>query len=101
MKTKRNIIIYLCLISLFLSVIMSDVKIQYGYCDSCSEIVIAVDTQRVLWENNADAKKAMASTTKVLTAITIIENYDITQKITIKKEWCNIEGSSVYLKEGE
>ena len=43
----------------------------------------------------------MASTTKIVTCITVLDNYDIDQEITIKKEWTGIEGSSIYLKEGE
>lgn len=69
--------------------------------NSSSEIVMEVNTNRVLYQSNAYQKKYMASTTKILTAITIIENCDLNDEITITKESVGIEGSSIYLKEGE
>ena len=42
-----------------------------------SEIVMEASTLRVLSENNAHEKKYMASTTKILTALVVIENCDI------------------------
>ena len=66
-----------------------------------SEIVMEKDTGRVLYENNGYCKRFMASTTKILTAICIIENMDINQKIIVSKETVGIEGSSIYLEEGE
>jgi D-alanyl-D-alanine carboxypeptidase (penicillin-binding protein 5/6) len=43
----------------------------------------------------------MASTTKILTAIVIIENCNLEETITITKDTIGIEGSSIYLEEGE
>ena len=43
----------------------------------------------------------MASTTKILTALTVIENFDLDKLITVQKKCTDIEGSSIYLKEGE
>ena len=39
-----------------------------------SAYVFDADTGRVFYEKNADTKRAMASTTKIATAITVIEN---------------------------
>ena len=67
-----------------------------------SAIVIELHTGRVLYESNADQQKPMASTTKILTAITVIENVDDLDKIvTVPKSCVGIEGSSIYLIEGE
>ena len=44
----------------------------------------------------------MASTTKILTAITVIENCEnLDQIISVPKEAVGIEGSSIYLARGE
>ena len=72
-----------------------------AYTISKSEIVIDIDSGRVLSEFNSDKILPMASTTKIVTCITAIENFDLKGVVTIKKECCNIEGSSIYLKEGE
>lgn len=42
-----------------------------------------------------------ASTTKVLTAICVIENADMEDVVAIDKNAVGIEGSSIYLREGE
>ena len=64
-------------------------------------IVTELFSGRVLSENNADTVMEMASTTKILTAYLAIRSQDLQKHVTITKEMCNIEGSSIYLKEGE
>ena len=66
-----------------------------------SEIVMELNTKRILHQKNSKDKKYMASTTKILTAIVIIENCDINETVTITKDTIGIEGSSIYLEEGE
>lgn len=55
----------------------------------------------VLYEKNANTRRGMASTTKIMTAIIALEQYVLEQTVEIKREWCGIEGSSMYLKAGE
>ncbi len=64
-------------------------------------IVIDANTKSVLFEKNADETRGMASTTKIMTALVAIENCDIETEFTIPKKAVGVEGSSVYLKEGE
>ncbi|MBR7100073.1 MAG: D-alanyl-D-alanine carboxypeptidase [Clostridia bacterium] len=68
---------------------------------SAAEAVIEVCSGRLLFQRNADKKLPMASTTKILTAIIIIEDCDLEKTVKIPKEGTDIEGSSVYLKAGE
>ena len=73
-----------------------------AYADSfSSEIVMEVSSKRVLYENNYTIKKYMASTTKILTALVVILNCNMTDIITINSRSVGIEGSSIYLEEGE
>jgi len=46
-------------------------------------------------------RHGIASTTKIMTALVALEQYDINDTVTIQPEWCGIEGSSMYLKPGE
>lgn len=69
--------------------------------NTSSEIVMELNSHRVLHEMNSTDKKYMASTTKILTAIVIIENTDLNSIVTITKETVGVEGSSIYLEEGE
>lgn len=66
-----------------------------------SEIAMELNTGAVLEENNADKKLPMASTTKIMTAILVIEDCDLDQVITVPKECVGVEGSSIYLKKDE
>ena len=68
---------------------------------SAGEAVMEMTSGRVLFEKNAKQKLPMASTTKILTAIIIIEDCNLLDKIKIPAEGVGIEGSSVYLKAGE
>lgn len=74
----------------------------YDKCNAESMITIEADSGRVLYEKDRNKKLPMASTTKILTAIVAIENIkDFDKKYVIPKEAVGIEGSSIYLKEGE
>ncbi len=66
-----------------------------------SAIVLCADTGDVLFEKNADERMLIASITKIMTAIVVIENADLNEKIVIKPEWSAIEGSSMYANPGQ
>ncbi len=66
-----------------------------------SAIVIEAESGRAVYEKNADARRSMASTTKIMTALVALENGDFDMPIKIPKEAVGIEGSSVYLIENE
>ncbi len=67
-----------------------------------SAFVFDADSGRVFYSKNADAKRAMASTTKIATAITVIDNcQDLDAEVKIDKRAVGIEGTSIYLREGE
>ena len=67
-----------------------------------SAIVIEKNSGRILFSENENEKLPMASLTKIITAIYVIENIDDLDKLhEISKEATGIEGSSIYLKVGE
>ena len=67
-----------------------------------SMVTIEASTKRILYAKNENERLPMASTTKILTAIVTIENCDdLDKKHKIPKESVGIEGSSIYLKNGE
>lgn len=72
-----------------------------GAMSAQSAVVIDADTGEVRYEHNADAVLPMASTTKIMTAIVAIEQGDIDRTYTVKPEYTQTEGSSMYLKPGE
>ena len=56
----------------------------------------------ILYSYNCDKRLPMASTTKIVTAIVAIENCnDLDTKFTVSDRSIGIEGTSIYLKQGE
>ncbi len=66
-----------------------------------SAILIDADTGRVLFENRADERALIASTTKIMTAVVVLEHMELDRAYCVPKEATNVEGSSMYLKSGE
>ena len=64
-------------------------------------ILLDGQTGRVLYEKNADSQSLIASTTKIMTALVVCEHCNVLDRMRIPKEAVGIEGSSMYLKEGE
>lgn len=63
---------------------------------------ISADSGDVIYSKNMHQTMPMASTTKIFTAITVIENVEnLDELITIPKQAVGIEGTSLYLEEGE
>ncbi len=54
-----------------------------------------------LWEKDADTRVPMASTTKIATAIAVLEALPLEKTVTVPKEAVGVEGTSAYLTEGE
>ena len=64
-------------------------------------IVMDATTGRCLYEKDADSRSLIASTTKIMTALVVCEQCNVLDRVRIPKEAVGIEGSSIYLKEGE
>ena len=64
-------------------------------------ILVDAATGRVLYEKNADERSLIASTTKIMTALVVCEQCNVLDRMRIPKEAVGIEGSSMYLQEGE
>lgn len=66
-----------------------------------SAILVDVDSGRVLYEQNADARMRIASTTKIMTALVAIEHGRLSDTVTVGRDATLAEGSSLYLQAGE
>lgn len=58
-------------------------------------------TGRILYEKDVHSRSLIASTTKIMTALIICEQCNVLDRVRIPKEAVGIEGSSMYLREGE
>ncbi|MDR6224551.1 D-alanyl-D-alanine carboxypeptidase family protein [Desmospora profundinema] len=63
--------------------------------------VIDVESGRLLYEKDAYKQMRIASLTKIMTAIVAIENSDLQEKVKVGPQAVGVEGSSIYLKQGE
>lgn len=64
-------------------------------------IVMDANTGRILFQKNPDQQALIASTTKIMTALIVCEQSNVLDRMRIPKDAVGIEGSSMYLKEGE
>ena len=64
-------------------------------------VLIEWTTKKILYDDGASNRTFPASTTKILTALVVLENLELSQKISIPRDAVGVEGSSLYLKEGE
>lgn len=63
--------------------------------------VVDAISGRVLFSRNPDERSLIASTTKIMTALIVCEQCNVLDRMRIPKEAVGIEGSSMYLQEGE
>lgn len=66
-----------------------------------ASVLIEANTGRVLSQQNADQAMPMASTTKIMTALVVLESANLSDMVTIGDGAYGIEGSSIYLEKGE
>jgi D-alanyl-D-alanine carboxypeptidase (penicillin-binding protein 5/6) len=68
---------------------------------SPAALVIDVDSGLVLYSKDADQRLPMASTTKIMTAILVLESLDLNTKVTVSRNAHFQSGSVVGLQQGE
>ena len=102
MRDKRTIL-YLLIISTFLlSMLALLASAETGISTSAkSSSLYNSDTGTFVYGKNMDMRLPMASTTKIMTALIAIERLDPEEMISVPKEAVGIEGSSLYLSEGD
>ncbi len=103
-KSRRFFIVSILTVavSAFLLSLLFGTGIKAAHAaNGSSYIVMRADTLEIIKGENYTVRQPMASTTKIMTALLICENCSPGETVRIKKESVGIEGSSVYLKEGE
>ena len=63
---------------------------------SKADILMDLNTGNILYEKNSEEKLYPASTTKLMTAILTMENCQLTDTVTIKKEWLKRYPTNLY-----
>ena len=69
-------------------------------CSAASAIVMEPETGTVLYEKDADARMLVASTTKIMTAMVVLEHCRLSETVEVTPAHAAVEGSSMYLRPG-
>lgn len=99
---KAYLLLILCaIIGLnFISMSTSTASAYSAYASAMC--VLEGNTNTVLYEQNAASKLAMASTTKIMTAIATLQNVEnLDDIVKVADESVGIEGTSIYLQKNE
>lgn len=97
-KKKIAITIIYILISLISSSNANAIEVSTS---AESAILMDAGSGRILYSYDAHKKLPMASTTKIMTALVALDKGNLDDIVKIKKESVGVEGSSIYLYEGE
>lgn len=99
---KKKILIFAFILLLLLCPVLSAVQLDaQAATASRAECVVEVSSRRFLHEANADERLPMASTTKIMTALVVLDEGNLDEPVTVPKQAEGTEGSSVYLRAGE
>lgn len=94
----KKILVYILVL---LSITVLPVYAQASGCSAKAMIVYEPRTGTVLAEQNADAELLVASTTKIMTALVVLESCALDEPVTITAAQAAVEGSSMYAAAGE
>ncbi|NLC50812.1 MAG: D-alanyl-D-alanine carboxypeptidase, partial [Firmicutes bacterium] len=97
----KRVIIFLLLLILFIN--PSALKAEEGQLELTAEAAVLMDrdSRRVLYAQNPHQKRPMASTTKIMTAVTALEAGDLDDVVIVSERAAAIGGSSIWLSAGE
>lgn len=91
----KKILLLLCVLLPALPVAASALDVS-----AVSAVLMDADSGRVLYEEEADRQMRIASTTKIMTALVVLEHCGLQERVEIKADHM-CEGSSMYLTPGE
>lgn len=100
MQRKVNSIFTLLLVPLLLSLLSAKV-LAIPSVSAKHAVLLNGEDGEILWEKDADVRAPMASTTKIITALAVMNALPRETVVCVPKEACGVEGSSAYLREGE
>ena len=104
-KTAIKFLSFILFLTALFSTCFASVNVMgvaYASSDAkSSSIVIESTSRRILSSHNKDVRLPMASTTKIMTALVVIENAKLDEVVEINSSAVGVEGSSIYLRNGE
>lgn len=102
--TKNKLLILLLVVVVCFGVLATNSNITVSATSTSAKAmcVLEKDSKRIIYSHNMNQSLPMASTTKVVTAITVIENCkNLEEEIIVNNAAIGVEGTSIYLRKGE
>lgn len=106
MYVKKNISILLAVVILLLSLPMSVGAVSDSDLTAPSAILVDSENFNILYEKNSHEQRSVASITKVMTVLLIMEDIEkgkisLTDTVTASAHAASMGGSDIWLEEGE
>lgn len=102
MRKKFAFLLIIPLLFCFLFIPSEEITAQAEYTSAKAMCVLDKDSKRILYAKNEHTQLPMASTTKVVTAITVLSNcQDLDAYVQVADASIGVEGTSIYLRQGE
>ena len=106
MYVKKNISILLAVVILLLSLPMNVGAVSDDEITAPSAILVDGENFNILYEKNSHEKRSIASITKVMTVLLIMEDIEsgkisLTDTVTASAHAASMGGSDIWLEEGE
>ena len=98
---KKRILSLILIIALLLSSFVICANAKGLSLSAESAILIDGHSLEVLFEKNAKQRMPMASTTKIMTALIVLENCNLSDTFKVDEKAVGTEGSSAYLQKGD
>ncbi|MBR3163119.1 MAG: D-alanyl-D-alanine carboxypeptidase [Clostridia bacterium] len=100
MKFKKIILYVTLFLLLYPSITVANTN-ETPNINSRAAIVLDRATKKILYGKNENEVRKMASTTKIMTAIVVLENSNLYDTVTISKNAALTGGSTLGIKEGD
>ena len=101
MKKRVYVVVSVIVAAVVMQLTAASACAVQGDISAVSAILIEAETGTVVYEKNADEKRAMASTTKIMTALLTIEAGNLDSEFIVDPLAIRVEGTSMGLREGD
>lgn len=86
---------------LLLLILIIPLQVRAFHSSAVSTVLMDTDNGRVLYSKNPHHVQSVASISKIMTAVVVLENTNIKKKVTVGDEILKAYGSGIYIKQGE
>lgn len=97
---NKNVLHILVFVILLLFIYPDRVQSQPEITSEAA-LLMDMENEQILFQKNADKRMYPASTTKILTALIVIKNGNLEDRVQVSREAATVGGSHVGLQEGE